>query len=413
MAESNRLTRRSFLKETVTGLAAGPLLAAAPSLSAAQNAPKTKGGAVIVRTLGRTGFKAPIVGMGVMNADNPALVQRAYETGMRHFDTAAYYQRGKNEEMVGRVLKELNGRKEAVIGTKIYIPKNRRSMPVSQVKDFYLKTAEESLRRLQTDTIDILYSHNVSETGWLMNDGVLEALRTLKEQGKTRFIGFSTHENMTAVIEPAVASSPYDVILTTFNYSLAEDRTMDAALRKAQAKGIGLIAMKTQCQQGWYRSDIKAANKDMFNRYYTGTLMNTALLKWALNHPSISWAIPGFTNFQQIDEDFPVARDLEYTREEKAFLEDRNIKAGMDAVCKLCRQCTNLCPAKVDIAGLLRVHMYAASYGNFTHARQVLADIPQDRGLKNCADCARCAAVCRGRVDIARRIDELKTIFLG
>ncbi len=53
---------------------------------------------------------APIVGMGVMNADNPELLRRAFDVGVRHFDTAAYYERGRNEERVGRVIEEVGGR---------------------------------------------------------------------------------------------------------------------------------------------------------------------------------------------------------------------------------------------------------------------------------------------------------------
>jgi len=413
MTKPNPISRRSFLKHTATGLAAAPLLAASPLRAETAAGQKAESGAVISRVLGRTGLKAPIVALGVMNADNPALVQRAYEKGVRHFDTAAVYQRGNNEVMVGKVLKDLGGRKEAVIGTKVFIPPNRRDLSDAEIRDYYLKSAEESLKRLQTDYIDIFYSHNVSEKGWLTNGGVLEALQTLKKQGKARFIGFTTHENMAEVIATAAESQPYDVILTTYNYAFGEDRAFEAALLKAEAKGIGLIAMKTQCQQGWYRDDIERADNAMYRNYYAGTLMNTALLKWVLRHPFISWAVPGCTTFAQLDEDFPVAQNLEYAPEELKFLEDRKIKTGLEALCKLCRQCEGQCPSKADIAGLLRVHMYAANYGNFAQARQVLSEIPPERGLAACADCGSCKAVCRGRVDIARRIGELKTIFLG
>lgn len=413
MPKLNRFSRRSFLKYTVSGLAGAPLLAASSQGGGSRTELKTESQNLIVRTLGKTGLKAPVVGMGVMNADNPQLVRRAFEVGVRHFDTAAYYERGRNEEMVGQVLKDTGGRKESIIGTKIYVPHPQRSMTDRQVQELYLKTAEQSLKRLQTDYIDILYSHSVNERGWLNKSGILDALATLKKQGKARFIGFSTHENMTEMIDQAAEAALYDVILTTFNYSLAEDQAILAALNKAGSKGIGLVAMKTQCQQGWYRDEIESANNSMYKQYYAGTLMNTALLKWVLQHPFIAWAIPGYTNFQQLEEDYAVASNLEYRPEEKGFLEDRKVKLAMQAVCRSCRQCTDRCPKGVDIAGLIRVHMYAASYGNFAQARQVLAEIPAGRGLQACGDCGECQAACRGRVNIPRRIEELKTIFLG
>ncbi len=414
MTASQRFSRRSFLKGTVSGLAGASVMAAAPAGAqgrSAATAPVSR--SPIIRTLGNTGLKAPIVGMGVMNADNPSLVQRAFELGVRHFDTAAYYERGRNEAMVGSVLQDVGGRKEAIIGTKIYVPHAERKMTDRQARDFYMMTAEQSLKRLRTDSIDILYSHSLNEKDWLAKPGILEALTTLKKQGKARAIGFSTHQNMTEMIETAVGGLPYEVILTTFNYSLAEEREFLAAADKAAAKGIGIIAMKTQCQQGWYREAIEQADKSMYQRYYAGPLMNTALLKWALRQPVVSWAVPGYTNFQQIDEDWAAGLDIEYSPEERKFLEDRQVKLAMEAVCRNCGRCTALCPRSVDIAALIRVHMYAASYGNFTQARQVLAEIPAERGLEACGACETCVAACRGRVDIGRRIGQLKSIFLG
>jgi len=73
---------------------------------------------LIQRTLGKTGLTMPVVSMGVMNADIPGLLRRSYELGIRHFDTAAGYQGGRNEEMVGSVIKELGVRPEVIIATK-------------------------------------------------------------------------------------------------------------------------------------------------------------------------------------------------------------------------------------------------------------------------------------------------------
>jgi aryl-alcohol dehydrogenase-like predicted oxidoreductase len=59
-----------------------------------------------------------------MNASLPELVRRSYEKGIRFYDTAEYYQRGKNEEMLGNVIKQLKARKDVIIATKVYIPQD-------------------------------------------------------------------------------------------------------------------------------------------------------------------------------------------------------------------------------------------------------------------------------------------------
>jgi aryl-alcohol dehydrogenase-like predicted oxidoreductase len=322
MKNNDRWSRRQFLSLGAAGAVTGAWLVGAPFPQPTAVGPAPSAGKMLVRTLGATGIKVPIVSMGVMNAEVPDLIKRAYEKGIRLLDTSAYYQRGRNEEMIGTVLKQLDARKDVVIQTKVYLPHGRRSLPPEQAKAFYLKTADESLKRLQTDHVDILLSHSVEETGWLNNAGVLEALRLLKQQGKARFIGFSTHQNMAECIRDATRSAAYDVILTMFNYTQWDDVELIAALQGAHAKGIGLVAMKTQCPQyGGHWSSVPAAKLP----YYRGNIMHPAVLKWVLRHPFITTAIPGFTTFTQIEDDLPVAYDLEYTAEERKFLEERKV----------------------------------------------------------------------------------------
>ncbi|HEX9933676.1 MAG TPA: aldo/keto reductase, partial [bacterium] len=280
------------MSKSIKGIAAGGLLgmvgrnALSYPLQGKQSDAKKN---VIRRKLGKTGIQLPIVSMGVMNTLNPDLVKRAYEIGVRHFDTAAYYMRGRNEQTIGSVIKDLGIRDQVIIGTKIYIPHPQRGMDSDKVKETYLRTAEESLKRLQTDYVDILYSHSVNSLDWLNHPGIIEALQSLKKQGKARFIGFSTHNNMAECIRDAARSGLYDVILTMFNYSLWDDQGMTDALKKAYSKKIGLVAMKTQCiREGGHWRDLP----DSQRRYYEGSMMQTAILKWVLRHPFITTAIP-------------------------------------------------------------------------------------------------------------------------
>src|SRR5512143_3428054 len=128
------LNRRQFISKTLAGAGAAAAVGglvrpqeglarpAAASVPASPAAVKP----LVTRTLGKTGYTLPVVNMGVMNADNPDLVRRAFELGMRHFDTAAGYWRGKNEEMIGKVIGGLKARDQVVIATKINIPPERR-----------------------------------------------------------------------------------------------------------------------------------------------------------------------------------------------------------------------------------------------------------------------------------------------
>lgn len=401
-------SRRKFISSTLAGIGATSL-AGVGRLSGAHRAKSDPaGGEIITRALGKTGLRVPVVNFGVMNADNPALVRGAYELGMRLYDTAAHYQRGRNEEMVGSVIRDLGVRDKVVIATKVFLPHPQRGIPESQVRDYYLKTVEDSLRRLGTDHVDILHSHNVDNVEYLNHPGILEALRLLKKQGKTRFIGFSTHKGMTVCLNDAARSGIYDVVLTTYNYSCHDDEDLRQALEKAAGAGIGIIAMKTQCHTGWYQEALPLRLQE----FYRPPLVHPALLKWVLRHEFITCAVPGVTTFAQMDENFVCARSLDLMPEEKKFLEDRGVKLAMATVCRRCGTCVASCPRGVDIPELLRAQMYAFNYGNPLQARDTLEAIAAARGIKACGDCDTCVAVCANRVNIGRRIARLKDVFV-
>lgn len=408
-----KLTRREFIVRSVAGATAAGLWGKSAAWTRpdglSESAPiqeAEKG--IIHRTLGRTGFRLPVVNMGVMNALNPELVKRSYEIGVRHFDTAAYYQRGLNEAMIGKAIQELGVRDKVVIGTKVFIPHDQRPrMSSAELKKFFLDTAEGCLKRLKTDVIDIFYVHNAQDKEYLNNPGIREALTMLKDQKKVSQTGFSVHSNMTELVRDAAESGFYDVIVVAFNYSMADDADLIKALEKAQAKGIGLIAMKTQCTQYWYREYVPREKLP----YYEGAISHRAVLKWALRHDFITCAIPGYTTFEQMEEVFAVASDLEYTSEEQKFLEDRNVRLALQSCCRQCGSCLLTCPKGADIPTLMRAHMYATCYANSHQAWATLAEVPSQRGLDTCRSCTNCQARCTRRVPVEKRIQELKEFY--
>ncbi len=138
--------------------------------------------------------------------------------------------------------------------------------------------------------------------------------------------------------------------------------------------------------------------------------MHTALLKWVLQHEFISTAVPGYTTFPQMETDFPVAYGLDYTADEENFIKDRTARASL-AYCRQCSSCLPTCPRGVDVPTLMRTHLYAAAYGNFHAARGALNEVAREKGLALCASCSQCSARCVRNINVARRIEDLKTIY--
>jgi uncharacterized protein len=358
---------------------------------------------IIYRTLGKTGIKLPVVSMGVMNANLPDLIPASYDLGIRLFDTAMGYQNGKNEEMVGAQIKELGVRSEVTISTKIPIPRGDKDKPYGEEKkQEFLNNFEGCLKRLQTDYVDILYIHGVSDVNLMNLAPIKEALTELKESKKVRFIGVSTHKNMTAILNEAAASKFYDVVLTAVNFTMSNDADLLKAIRNAADAGIGVIAMKSQGGGKWYQD----RSPDSFK----GKMNATAVLKWALKNEGITTAIPGYTNFDHMKEDFSVAFDLEYSEEEKQFLKDKNVLLGA-AFCRQCEKCLASCPKGVDIPSLMRTSMYLVQYSNIYEARSTFNSIESAKNINNCVDCSACTAVCNNKINISERINDLKTVF--
>jgi uncharacterized protein len=391
-SDSPKKNRRQFLSQTSIALASAGVVGLGRPWTVDRQKPAApaQGKTIMQRTLGRTGIKLPIVSMGVMNANNPDLLKQAYEAGVRLFDTALGYQQGRNERMVGDVISQLGVRDKVIIETKIPFPR----VAAGEIKAKFLADFAGCLERLQAKYVDILMIHQPS-VEQMNNAEVLSALTELRQQKTVRFIGVSQHAGQAGILHSAAETGHYDVVLVGFNVTNAGDADFLAALKTASSKGVGIIAMKTQTG-GRART--------------LGALNQTAMLKWALQHPEIATAIPGYTNSDQLAESFSVASGLEYTADEKAWLADKNVKLALD-FCKQCGTCLPTCPKGVDIPTLMRTHMYAASYANFEHARATFEEIPAHASLGTCSGCTTCSARCANNVRIGERVADLKAMY--
>jgi aryl-alcohol dehydrogenase-like predicted oxidoreductase len=203
--------------------------------------------------LGRTGLKVSRLCLGTMNfgpltteADSYAVMDQSLEAGINFFDTANVYGRklgeGVTEQIVGRWFAQGGGRREKVVlATKVY---GRMSeWPTERgVSAYHIRRAcEESLKRLQTDHIDLYQMHHIDrDTPW---EEVWQAMETLVSQGKVIYVGSSNFAgwNIAQASETARARHFMGLVCEQSLYNLNARMIELEVIPACQQYGLGII----------------------------------------------------------------------------------------------------------------------------------------------------------------------------
>ena len=381
--------RRHFMKSTLGGVSGFFFLASNDKKQEEKVIDiKGKERKFVYRILGKTGLRLPVINMGVMNSDNPNLVRAALDSGIILLDTAHGYMQGRNEEVIGTVIKG-RPRDSFLIASKVSFPQNRTTGLYTEgaTTEEFLKKLDISLKRLGLDYVDILHHHGVSRRESALFEPALRALEKAKKDGKIRFTGITTHMNEPEVIHAAVDSKSYDVIMTAYNYQqkyYAEVR--DGIARAAQA-GLGIVGMKA----------IRGGSRQ------TPFKNPVAALKWVLQDPNVDIVVPGFTTFDQMDIDLSVMGDLNLSDSEKKDLQKEASIPGL--YCQGCRECLGQCLKGLPIPDLMRAYMYVYDYRNLSMAQDLV--VSMNLPSRVCKDCSQCLVKCSVGFNVSDKIRDV------
>jgi len=393
--KNKRIERRQFIKDMSVGIAGAGLmlntLEVPRALGAITSTPSGKETAAMeYRTLGKTGMKVSAVSYGVMTLTDPAVLYKALDLGMNYFDTAWMYQYGRNEEMLGKILKEY-GRTKVFVATKIapwYSVRAKEKLPMEKPEKMEEKMAQ-SLKRLQTDYVDVLFLHNIVQPEWATYEPMLKFLAKMKKEGKARYVGISFHEGSTLVdvVNAGLKANCYDVFLAALNFKSPQEHC--AALQKARKENIGVIAMKTQA--GGYKDA------------YRGSLSpHQAALAWVLQKDFVDCAIPGMVNLEQVVENAgAVGKKLGWT--ERKLL-NAYYNAIKDRYCLRCGKCLATCAHRPAVPTINRALMYYEGYGDAALARATYQTLDCAASALSCMTCREQTCRCLNGINIAERM---------
>ena len=200
------------------------------------------------RTLGRTGLKVAPLGLGTDNFANPlpeatahAILDRAVAGGINLIDTSNSYSGGDSERFIGHWLHERGNRHAVVVATKVHYPVGPGPNDRGNSRRHILAACEASLRRLQTDHIDLYQLHRPSPE--IPVEETLYALDMLVRDGKVRYIGTTTHPAW-QVMEALMVSGQRGFARFVSEqppYNLLDRRMENELAPLAQKYGLGLL----------------------------------------------------------------------------------------------------------------------------------------------------------------------------
>jgi diketogulonate reductase-like aldo/keto reductase len=288
MIMSTRFSRRTFLGSLAAG---GAVSARLPWFSEAAAA---TGKGLPHRPLGRTGALVSILAFGcgsrfLMYQDEEqalAVLNHAIDLGIDYLDTAYSYGDGESETRVGKVM--ATRRKEVWLATKIS----------DRTRDAFLRRLEGSLKRLQTDHVDLVHIHSLGKADMLAKieapDGAIRGLMEAKEQNMARFIGMTSHTDGPTLAQ-AIERHPLDCVQMALNPS-GNGGFEKTALPAANKKGLGVIAMKVFGQESLIGSEAGKADP-------------TSLLRFALSLP-VATAVSGMPQVDMLERNVALGRNF-------------------------------------------------------------------------------------------------------
>jgi len=247
------------------------------------------------RKFGNTGVEIPLIVIGAgsrfMAVDNEEkqheILNYALDNGLYYWDTASNYRKDDvySETVLGKVLKDR--RKEVFLSTKVH----------DRTADGAKKLIEQSLKRLQTDYLDICQVHLIQNFDDAENlgadNGVYNVLRDYKEQGVFRFIGFTGHKSAEGM-KAAAENYDFDTMLIALNhYQQGKEKFEESAVPTAGKKGMGVLAMKV-----------------IRPRETVENLKAIDLIKYALSLDHVSAAVIGIDSMEVLKENIELIQNF-------------------------------------------------------------------------------------------------------
>ena len=345
-------------------------------------------------TLGKTGIKVPDVSCGAISFFEPNVLRYAYELGVTYFDTAEGYMRTKSETFIGQALKEVRD--------KITIATKHPYSPRMQItKENVIKRLEASLKRMQTDYIDIAMVHQANDLAILENEEIQTAYSQMKKAGKIRFTGFSTH-NPTLTLKQALDNDFAQVILFIYNHM--EGKEIEPLIKQVRQKGIGTVVMKVFA--GGKQGNLKSLISQEVS-------YPQAAIRWVMSNPNIDCCIPTMSSYSHVEE-YVATSGILLSRADLKMIAEYQRQANNQYCRVSCQDCLSSCPDRVAVNDVLRYKMYFEDYRMEREAIRYYAELEETTKPLNCSNCSGyCEKACPFGLKVKSKLVHAHEVLSG
>lgn len=263
---------------------------------------------VPTQELGKTGEEVSILGLGgyhigkLEEKESIQLIREAIDAGITFMDNAWCYHNGLSEKLMGKALQD-GYRKKVFLMTKNH----------GRSKARFEKQLEDSLKRLQTNHIDLLQFHEIIHTGEpakISQEGALEAALAAKQAGKIRYIGFTGHRHPHLHQQMLDLDFPWDTVqmpvnLFDYHYKSFQNQIIPQALEQ----NMGAIGMKSLLGDNFFSTEVDISVEEA--------------IKYALSTP-ISVLVSGIDSLEVLEQNLEIVKDFQpYSEAEMDELRDK------------------------------------------------------------------------------------------
>ncbi len=416
MRRRSSLGRRRFLKYSTLGM----IGAGIPYRKAIDGVPITARPEKLkikeYRILGRTAFKVSDISAGE-HQGNEAILKMLLDAGVNYIDTGESYGRGRDERIIGQVLKNRD-RKSIFVTTKLYLSKDRTKASI-------IDRTRKCLERLQTDYIDCMMIHSAQNIATIKDKGFHDAMSQLKTEGRVRFVGISNHgthwgtlepeESMEQILLAAAEDGRFDMMLFVYNYLAKENG--EKILKVCAEKNIGTTLMKTNpvADYLFFQDEVEHFKKEgedipeylkqvlsryeqlvkeaqgFINKHNLKNILEIreAAVRYALNNPHVHTICATCNTFEEA-EAFIELSGSRFTSQDKKTLTVYAQGCGIFYCRHACGLCEGSCPHHVPVNSIMRYSHYYVAQHREKHAMKKYADLPTAKADR----CLNCEGYC-------------------